>query len=136
VAGYLSQNLRLAVLLWIIFALAIGCRDPQPRRSEVAVQSDEVSQAFIGKQITVHGKFSLTGKVGPYVTLDNRQAVYLVSKESFAREPYSQMEGKRVAATGVLRFFHMPPSTTGAEQVPPDYFYLDAKTAQIRLDTH
>jgi hypothetical protein len=136
VTGYLLRNLRATVLLWTLFALAVGCRDPQPRPSGVAVQSDDVSQAFIGKQITVHGKFSLLGKEGPYVTLDNRQAVYLVSKESFAWDPYSQMEGRRVAASGVLRFFHMPPSTTGAEQVPPDYFYFDAKTAQIRLDTH
>jgi hypothetical protein len=136
VTGYLLKNLRAAVLLWIIFALAVGCRDHQPTPSEVAAPSGEVSQALIGKQITVHGKFSLLGKVGPYVTLDNRQAVYLVSKESFAWEPYSEMEGKRVAATGVLRFFHMPPSTTDAEAHLVDHFYFEAETAQVRLDTH
>jgi hypothetical protein len=140
VGGNFLKDLGAAAFVWItIFALAGGCNDPRSTADGAAAAFNEVSDALIGKQITIHGKFSLLGKVGPYVVLDNQQVIYLVSRGSFTwGAPYSEMEGKRVAATGVLRFFHSPDAAP-ADQTkarPPDYFYLEAETAQLRLISH
>jgi len=97
---------------------------------------DEVSQALVGKQITIRGKFSLWGKVGPYVVLNNQQQVYLYATGSFTwGKPYSEMEGKRVAATSTLRFYHEPPAKPADPHVARlrDFFYFEAETAQLRL---
>jgi hypothetical protein len=42
------------------------------------IQDPSDCGAMIGKQITIHGKFSLLGKFGPYIVQDNQQVVYLV----------------------------------------------------------
>jgi len=50
-------------------------------------------------------------------------------------ERYSEMEDKLVALTGTLRFSHWPhsESVSPAMAQAPDYFYLEAATAQLRL---
>jgi hypothetical protein len=100
-----------------------------------ATSANELSQALVGEEITVHGKFSLAGKFGPYVELDN-QAVYLVPRGSFAwGAPYSEIEGKVVAATGFLEFYEAPPFKPAKRAVAhaPDYFYFGAETVKLRL---
>ena len=139
--GRLSKGLRAATFLPIaIVVLAGGCHHPSSTPEGVSAASDEVSQlsqALVGKQITIHGKFSLLGKVGPYIVLDNRQVVYLENtKGSFTwGTPYSEMEGKLVAATGTLRFYHEPPAEPALRAVARvrDHFYFEAGTAQLRL---
>ena len=94
---------------------------------------------LVGKQITIHGKFSLRGKYGPFILLSNEQMVYLVPKGSFAwGRIYSEMEGKLVAATGTLSFFHSPDSKSvnPAMARAADYFYFEAETAQLQLISH
>lgn len=144
-AGQLSKGLRAAAFLSLaIVALAAGCDHPRSTPEGASAPSNEVSQvsqALIGKQITIRGKFSLWGKVGPYVALDNHQAVYLVpmKSESFTwGKPYSEMDGKRVAVTGVLRFYHEPDAKLRDETVQyvPDFFYFEAEIAQLRLINH
>src|SRR5580765_1721438 len=44
--------------------------------------SNEVSQALVGKQITIHGRFSLRCKLPVCIGLDNHQVVYLVRTKS------------------------------------------------------
>jgi hypothetical protein len=112
---------------------------PRSTPEDAPAASNEVSHALIGKQITIRGKFSLRGKFGPYVLLDNQQAVYLVPRGSFTwGEPYSEMEGKLVAAAGTLSFYHGPNGEPADPSVAraPDYFYLDAETAHVRLISH
>ena len=132
----LSKGLRAATLLSITMVLLTGgCEHPRST-PEGATVANEVSHALIGKQITVRGKFSLRGKFGAYVSLDNQKVVYLVPRGSFTwGEPYSEMEGKLVAATGTLRFYHAPNAEPADRAVAraPDYFYLEAETAQVRL---
>ncbi len=96
---------------------------------------DEVSQTLIGNQITIRGKLSLRGKITPaYVALDDHQVVYLPASWKW-RSAYSGMEGKRVAATGILRFYHArdPEPTDNSRARLPDHFYLEAETTQLRL---
>jgi hypothetical protein len=137
VAGHLSKGLRAAAFLSIaIVVLAGGCDHPRSTPQGATAASYEVLHTLIGKQVTIRGTFSLRGKFGPYVLLDNQQVVYLVSKGSFTwGEPYVEMEGKLVAATGTLRFYHAPKAEPADRAIAraPDYFYLEAKTAQLRL---
>jgi hypothetical protein len=81
VAGNLSKGLCAAAVLSItVVALAGGCNHSRSTLEGATAVSDEVSQvsqALVGKQISIRGKFSLRGKVGPYIVLDNQQEVYL-----------------------------------------------------------
>jgi hypothetical protein len=113
VTGRLSKGLRAATFLSIaIVVLAGGCDHPRSTPEDATAASYEVLHTLIGKQVTIRGKFSLLGKFGPYVLLGNQQVVYLVPRGSFTwGEPYSQMEGKLVAATGTSAFItHLTPN--------------------------
>ena len=133
--GRVSKGLRAAAFLSIaIVVLAGGCDHPRSTPEDATAISDEVSHTLIGKQITIRGRFSLRGVVGPYVLLGNRQVVYLVPRGSFTwGEPHSEMEGKLVAATGALRFYHSPNAEPVDQAIArdPDYFYFggDRSTA-------
>jgi hypothetical protein len=84
--------------------------------------------------VTLSGRFSLGGKVGPYI-LRNGEAVYLVPHGSFSwSSEYEPMEGKAVSITGTLHFQHFDQVQTGVlVDQPADYFYFDAETAKVRL---
>ena len=136
VTRHLSKGLRAAAFLSItIVALAGACNHPGSI-PEGATVTNEVSHALIGKQITIHGKFSLRCKLAACILLDNHQVVYL--NGSREGTTYSEMEGKLVTATGILRFYHSPNAEPAdrAKAVPvaraPDHFYFD-ETAQLRL---
>ena len=155
--GHLLKSLRAVVFLSItIVASAGGCNHPRstPEGTNAASKSataasnevSELSPALIGKQITIHGTFSLWGKEAPYILLDNQQGdnqqeVYLEPDRSSGTftwgKPYSDMDGKLVAAIGILRFFraHPTPPTPQSQSVqnPPDFFYFNLETTQLRL---
>jgi hypothetical protein len=140
VKGHLFRCLRVAAFLLItIVALAAGCSRPRPTSEGATAASDEVSHALIGKQITIRGRFSLLGKIDPYILVDNQQEVYLIENHSSGPftwgKPYSDMDGKLVAATGILRFYQAPPAvpTPRAIQRVSDYFYFNLETTQLRL---
>jgi hypothetical protein len=137
VTGRLSKALREATFLSVaIVALEGGCDHPRSTPEDATAASYEVLHALIGKQVTIRGTFSLRGKFGAYVLLGNQQEVYLVPTGSFAwGKPYSEMEGKFVAATGTLKFLHAPDAEPAdrAVALAPDYFYFEAETAQLRL---
>lgn len=138
--GHLSNGLRLAAFFSItIVALATGCHHQRPTPGGAPAASNQVSQvspALIGKQITIRGKFSLRGKIAPaLVVLENHQIVYLNGSWEWAAT-YTEMEGKLVEATGILRFYrdNEPADPPGAPQRArlPDYFYFEAETARLR----
>jgi hypothetical protein len=140
VTGHLSKGLRAATFLSIaIVSLTGGCNHSRSTPEGVIAVPDEVSQvspALVGKQITIHGKFSLWGKIGPYIWLANQQAVYLVPRGSFTwGKPYSEMEGKLATATGILKFCHGPDAKPRDETVQhaPDFFYFELENTQLRL---
>jgi len=112
---------------------------PSSTPEDATAASYEVLHTLIGKQVTIRGTFSLRGKFGPYVLLGNQQVVYLIPGGAFTSgEPYSEMEGKLVAATGTLSFYHWPNAEPAdpAFARAPDYFYLEAETAHLRLISH
>ena len=138
-SGHRLKGLCAAIFLSIaVVVLAGGCNHQRSTPEDTTAVSHEVSQALVGKQITIHGRFSLDCKLPACILLDNQQVVYLVhtKSESITQgEPYSEMEDKRVAATGILRFYHDPDYTGRPSLVArlPDHFYFDADTTQVRL---
>jgi hypothetical protein len=138
VTGRLSKDLRTATFLSItIVLLAAGCEHPRAT-PEGATEANELLHALVGKQITIRGKFSLRGKFGAVVVLDNLQGVYLVptGPGTFTwGKPYSEMEGRLVEATGTLRFYHEPPAEPSDRTVAraPDHYYFAVETTQVRL---
>src|SRR5262249_10820525 len=115
VTGHFSKGLCVAALSITMVVLTGGCSHPRSNPEAAIAVSNEVWQALVGKQITIHGRFSLRCKLPVCVVLDNHQIVYLHTEpESITPgEPYSEMEDKRVAVTGILRFYHAPPATNG-----------------------
>ena len=125
---------RRSVFIFTI-ALIAGCHQPRLTPKDVS-RSNEVSRALVGKQITLRGVFSLRGVAGPFISLGNQQVVYFVPSGSFTwGKPFSEMDGKLVEAKGALKFFHSPKAEPEDQSIarPPDYFYFDAETAQLRL---
>jgi|ERR1051325_5472547 hypothetical protein len=122
--------------VWPIKIISV---DPAPPCGPGSPKPDfygEVWQSLVGQRITIRGKFSLWGKIGPYIALDEQQQVYLMHGGSFTWEKhYSEMEGKRVIATGILRFYHAPPTEPTERHVAhaPDYFYLEVEGGRLRL---
>jgi hypothetical protein len=137
---HLFKSLRAAAFLSIpIVLLAGGCEHPRSTLEGPPV-AHELSPALIGKQITIRGRFSLLGKFGAFVVLDNQQVVDLEPRGpgTFTwGKPYSEMEGKLVEATGTLRFYHSPPAEPSDRAVAraPDHYYFAVETAQLRLNS-
>jgi len=102
-------------------------------KSAAAVSNEvsQVSQALVGKRITIRGTFSLRCKVPACIELDNHQVIYL--NGSWGGATYSEMDGKLVTVTGILRFYQSPAESTDTHVAqPPDHFYFE-ETAQVRL---
>jgi hypothetical protein len=137
-SGHLSKGIRAAAFLSITFVLLAGGCDHPRSTPEGATVTKEVSPALVGSQITIRGTFSRRCKVPVCILLDNQQAVDIEPRGSSWREPesYSEMEGKLVTATGILRFYHndaKPTALPVAVARPVDHFYFEAETAQLRL---
>ena len=133
-----------AILLALLLAAA-GCahrastsvgvpRAPGPTPVDLTSASYSELQKHLGERVTMHGQFSLRGKLGPFILLGSRQ-IYLVPTGSFSFEPYASMEGRDVRITGTLRFAHYPEPPPGAlpEGRASDHFYFEAETAKVEL---
>lgn len=93
-------------------------------------------QRHLGETVTMHGRFSLYGKIAPYIMVRN-EAIYIKPQGSFSWDKsYAQLEGHDVRVTGTLRFIHydqLPPSQS-AEQRAYDHYFFDAETAKVELN--
>jgi hypothetical protein len=108
---------------------------PAPPPLDLTGASDSELQQRIGDRITLRGRFSLRGKVGPFILVSGHP-IYLVPKGQFSwGEPYASMEGRDVRVTGTLRFAHYPepPQQALPEGRAPDHFYFEAETAKVEL---
>jgi len=101
----------------------------------VSSTGSQLSQALVGKRITIRGKL-LFFKCGPSIQLDDEEIVCLedIHPKSMY-EPYPGMIEKRVEATGTLRFFHdsTPMDENIATQREQDHYYFEKENTQVRL---
>jgi hypothetical protein len=96
---------------------------------------DSVLQTHLGERVTVTGRFSMRGKVGPFIIVAGRP-INLEPKGPFSWSPsYSRLEGRQVRVTGTLRFFHspQPPRDDLPEARVADHFYFEAESAKVQL---
>jgi hypothetical protein len=133
-----------AVFLAAIVLLTTACSQSsssppnipaQPLAGPTASPESEL-RPHVGKLVTLHGKFSLSGKLGPFIVVGN-EPVYIISRGNFSwGKEYDRMEGKDVRVTGTLGFYSAPPVTPGpvAEARAPDHFYFEAQSAKIELN--
>ena len=83
----------------------------------------------------MRGKFSLRGKIAPFVLVGGRP-IYIKPGGLFSwGKDYAKLEGKDVKVTGTLRFVHYPEPSPQAmpEGRATDHFYFEAETAKIEL---
>lgn len=104
--------------------------------TKVSSAGSQLSQALVGKRITIRGRL-LAFKCGGGIQLDDEEAVCLeqMHPKPIFKDPYSEMYDKRVEATGTLRFYHNPTpmdETTGSQRVE-DYYYFEYEITQVRL---
>jgi hypothetical protein len=73
--------------------------EPVSTPESASAVSNEVSHTLIGKKSTIHGRFSLDGKIPPaFVMLDNDQAVYLPASWGWGAT-YSEMEAESLQSS-------------------------------------
>ena len=130
------MNTLLSISLAALLAAA-GCaqRAATPTPLDLTGAPDTEWQRHIGENVTMHGKFSLYGKIGPFILVAGRP-IYLVPRGSYSwGEPYTSMEGQDVRVTGTLRFAHDPEPPPGDSAVARalDHFYFEAETAKVEV---
>ena len=129
---------RLSILLVVILAAA-ACSQraltPTPAPFDLTGVPDTELRQHLGENVTMHGQFSLYGKIGPFILVAGRP-IYVVPQGSFSwGESYASMEGQDVRVTGTLRFAHYPEPPPGDSPVAraPDHFYFEAEKAKVEL---
>lgn len=106
-----------------------------PAPLDLTSAPDSELQQHLGENVTMRGRFSLFGKVGPFIVVGERP-IYLVSHGSFSwGEPYKRLEGRDVRVTGTLRFAKYPePSHQDLPEArASDHFYFEAETAKVEF---
>ena len=64
--------------------------------------NDKELHENLGRTVTVRGKFSLYGVVGPFVALGER-TIYLPAEGSYSwGKEYDRLEGRQISVTGTL----------------------------------
>jgi len=125
---------KLLVLVAAI-ALLVGCRHHPVVPFDLTSPSDDDLKQHLDQTVTMTGRFSLRGKVGPFIEVGKRP-IYLIASGQFNwGDSYAAMEGREVRVTGVLKFAHSPETEASDPQVgrASDHFYFVAETAKIEL---
>ena len=103
--------------------------------TELSNADDTELQRHLGESVTLHGRFSLRGKTGPFILVGTRPIYLEASGSSVWGERYAKMEGRDVSVTGTLRFAHYADGTQKSSPVAraSDHFYFEAETARVEL---
>ena len=131
--------LKLLTAIVILITTSCAHQNSIASKEQVSAETDLTSASesellkHVGERVTIHGRFSLKGKVGPYILIRSGP-IYLVAQGNFSwGEDYARMEGRDVRVTGILRFAHYPPASEAptAEARPQDHYYFEAEKAKI-----
>jgi len=113
--------------------------EPSPSPEDKRTACEKKFSDRVDRVVTVTGTFSLAGKLGPFIVMDDCQ-FYLRSDQLFDwnDDKYSVMEGKSVRVTGTLRFKSSSDSPPGPvpEARAPNHFYFDPRRSTIELNEY
>ena len=145
------MNMRFVLCLALVIAPAKCAQHPTPatnsQRSstpeaqrtattlDLTKASDSELSQHVGEFVTMRGKFSLRGKIAPFILVSGRP-IYIEPSGSFSwGEDYAKLEGQDVRVTGTLKFVHYPTPSPQAlpEGRATDHFYFEAEKAKIEL---
>ena len=89
----------------------------------------------VGRQVTVQGRFSLEGKIGPLIVAGDGLIYIKPNAPGSWWDRFRKFEERDVRVTGVLRYWQSPDATPGpvAEARVPNHFYFEEATASIQL---
>lgn len=137
--------MRLKILLTIIL-LTTSCARQSSGSSNPATPAgagpntmpESEMMRRVGENVSLHGKFSVRGKLGPYILVDGIQ-IYLIPRGNFSwGKEYERLEGRDVRVSGVLRFAHYEHANQdGSRDVQArafDHFYFETGVAKIELN--
>ena len=128
------MNTRLSISLVVLLAAA-GCAKRIPAPFDLTSAAETELQQHLGENVTMHGRFSLYGKLAPFIQVGGRP-IYLEPQGSFSwGERYESLEGQEVRVIGTLRFaqYPKPPPGDSAVAHASDHFYFEAETAKVEL---
>ena len=128
------MNTRLSISMVVLLA-ATACAPRAPTTFDLTSASDTELKQHLGENVAMHGRFSLYGKLAPFIQVGGRP-VYLEPQGSFSwGERYQSLEGQDVRVTGTLRFaqYPKPPPGDSAVAHASDHFYFEAETAKVEL---
>lgn len=132
---------RMRALLPIIFVVLLASSESVHaggKPTDITDKPESAYQRYVGKRITIRGRFSLFGKFGAFVETQ-RSVVYIVpilrpAVQSFTwdRKIYGPLENRRVTVTGTLRLSPGADSTgESGIALPPDYYYFELDDTTI-----
>lgn len=134
----MQKRLAIAVAL-LLTGFACVDRPSSPTSVQPAQPIDltgtpeEVWRQHVAKEVTVHGRFSLQGKIGPMVVIGGKE-IYIKPKSARSWvEQFGKFEDREVSVTGILRYWQSPDVPQGpvTEARIPSHFYFEEETVNI-----
>ena len=113
-APVLCSTLRLFLVACAYHTSIPPVAEPSPSPIDKRTACEKKFSDRVDHVVTVTGKFSLAGKLGPFILIDDC-GIYLRSDRGFDwnDDKYSMMEGKSIRVTGTLRFKDYPDAPPG-----------------------
>ncbi len=105
-----------------------------PKAIDLTNAADSVLRQHLGERVMMRGRFSLYGKVGPFIIVAGRP-IYLEGGAFSWGKSYGRVEKRNVSVTSTLRFYHSSVPATGNIAIAraSDHFYFEAETARIEF---
>ena len=108
---------------------------PTPTPIDLTAASEDEWRRHLGEIVTVEGRFSLQGKIGPFIDVGGRP-IYIKPKPALSwTDQFRKFEESNVRVTGVLQYWQSPAAPAGplTEARIPDHFYFQEEAAKVEL---
>jgi hypothetical protein len=125
-------------IICIALVASSECVHAGSKPTDITDKPESAYRRYVGKRVTVRGRFSLPGKFGAFVHTP-RSDIYIIPMLrppaqlfTWDRKIYGSLENRRVTATGILRFSPGVASTGDSDVAePPDYYYFELDQTSI-----
>lgn len=125
----------MSTCLAVVASLLLAAAGPQRASTlpDLTQATDAELHRHVGERVSMHGRFSLRGKTGPFILVGGRPVYLVAGDASLPGKRYDGLEGKdardRYAAL-------CPYPEAGDEKLPAahasDHFYFEAESAAVQ----